>query len=98
MASDERAAIEREIRGKAVRRVRARLGFYWHLLLFAMTNVALAAINLHYSPGYLWFVWPLCAWGAGLLLHAVATFQIGGMSEAMIEAEIKRELAKRGLA
>jgi hypothetical protein len=95
--AEERRRIEQSIRTKAVSRVRKKLGLYWHAAVFAMANAAMIAINLAYSPNTLWFVWPLAGWGVALLLHAFATFQGGGMSEAMIEAEVQREMAKRGL-
>jgi hypothetical protein len=98
IADEERQSIEREVRAKALRRVRSKLGFYWHALVFALANAAMIAINLNYSPQYLWFVWPLCAWGAGLLLQAFATFGSASLTEDMVRAEIKRELARRGLA
>lgn len=96
--SEERKRIEQSIRHKAKSRVRMKLGFYWHAVVFALANAAMIAINLQHSPDYHWFVWPLCGWGAALALHAFATFQGSGMSEAMIQAEVDRELAKRGLA
>ena len=96
--ADERKHIEQSIRQKAKSRVRQKLGFYWHFAVFALANAAMIAINLQHSPDYHWFVWPLCGWGAALALHAFATFQGTGMSEAMIEAEVQRELAKRGMA
>jgi hypothetical protein len=97
MASDEEASIEREIRRKAEKRVHAKVGFYWHFMVFVMTMAAVVAINLHYTPQRLWFVWPLCGWGAGLLMHAFATFQARGMTEDMVQAEIRRERARRQL-
>lgn len=98
MDPSERRRIEHKIRAKAYKRVRARLGFYWHLAAYVMLNGALVGINLTQSPGYLWFLWPLAAWTIGLLFHAFATFQGGGMTESMIEAEVSRELARRGMA
>jgi len=99
MITDEtRTSIEREVRAKAIKRVRTKLGLYWHALVFALCNAAMIAINLRYSPQYLWFVWPLGAWGAALLLQAFATFGAGGLTEDMVQAEIKRELARRGVA
>lgn len=97
MDDTERAQIERRIRAKAAKKVGGRIAFMWHAGVFAMCNVAMLAINLRYSPDNLWFVWPLSAWGAGLLMHAFATFQLTGMTEDMIQAEVDRELARRGL-
>lgn len=94
----ELAAIENDIRSKARRRVAARLGLAWHCVVFAMANVAMFEINQRYSPSVSWFIWPLAAWGAGLALHAFATLSAGGMTESMIQAEIARERARRGLA
>ena len=96
MDQDERKRIEQEIRVEVTRRVRAKMGFYWHAAVFAMVNGALAAINLFYSPETRWFQWPLAAWGCGLILHWMAVFP-RGLSADMIESEIQRELAKRGL-
>lgn len=97
MDAQERAKIEREIRSKATRKVGARIGFNYHLVVFLMANAAMVAINLNYSPEKLWFVWPLCGWGAALLLHGYATFSTLGATEDMIQAEIDREMARRGL-
>ncbi len=94
----ELAIIENDIRAKARRRVRARVGLAWHVVVFAMANVAMFEINQRYSPSISWFVWPLGAWGAALALHAFGTLSAGGMTESMIEAEIARERARRGLA
>ncbi len=91
------ASIERRIRSKARRRVYSRVGFMWHFAVFAMVNMALTAINFNYTPEYLWFVWPLAGWGSGLMLHAFATFMVGGMTEEMVRLEIEREKQRRGL-
>jgi len=95
---EERARIEREIRAKATKRVWAKLGFRWHLFIYAVVNAGLAAINLQHDSTYLWFLWPMGGWGIGLAMHAFATFQAPGMTDEMIEAEVQRELARRGLA
>jgi hypothetical protein len=95
---EQRRAIEASIRARATRRVRMRLGFYWHAAVFALSNTAMIAINYTYTPDRLWFVWPLCGWGAALALHGLAALQTTGLSEGMIEKEVQRELARRGLA
>jgi len=98
MSDEEREKIMREVRAKAKARVARRVGFMWHAAVFAMAQVAMFAINMNYSPDTTWFVWPLAGWGAALLMHAFATFQGQGMNEDMVEAEIERELRKRGIA
>jgi 2TM domain len=94
----ERARIEAEIRHKAQRRVRNKVGLMWHAMVFAMANGAMIAINMNYSPNTLWYVWPLGGWGAALLMHAFAVFQGTSISSDMVEAEVQRELQRRGLA
>jgi hypothetical protein len=92
------AAIEHDIRTRARRHVRARLGLAWHCVIYVMANVAMFAINQRYSPAIGWYIWPLAAWGAGLALHAFATLSATGTVEEMVEAEIARERQRRGLA
>ena len=97
MDASTRSDIEREVRAAALAKVRAKLGFAWHLGIFVPVNVALFAINRAYSPDSAWFVWPLCAWAFALALHGAAVFQGAGVRESMLEAEIQRELSRRGL-
>lgn len=97
--SAELQRIEREIRAKATKRVRARIGLMWHVAVYAMASAAMIAINMNYSPGTNWFVWPVCAWGAAVVLHGLATMQVASPStEDMIQAEIAKEKARRGIA
>ena len=98
MDDRERDKIIREVRAKAQSRVRRRVGFMWHFAVFVMAQLAMYQFNMTYSPDTLWFVWPLGGWGSAVLLHAFATFQGDGMTEDMIEAEVQREMEKRGLA
>ena len=41
-----------------------------HLFIYLAVNALLIGINLTYSPGNLWFIWPLLGWGIGLAGHA----------------------------
>jgi hypothetical protein len=97
MDERQRQQIEREVRAKALSRVRAKLGFRWHFAAFAVVNILLFVICKTYTPGANWFVWPLAGWGIALAFHAFAVFQSTGASEDMLQAEIQREMTKRGL-
>jgi hypothetical protein len=100
MSTDEEAiriALRNDIRRKARNRVRMKLAFLWHLVVFVMANAAMFAINLTYSPQTLWFVWPLAGWGAALALHGLATFTGARLTEDMVETEVERELERRGV-
>ena len=100
MSVDEEAvriALRNEVRRKVRNRVRAKIAFVWHLVVFAMVNAALYAINQVYSPETTWFVWPLAGWGAALIMHGLVTFTGTGLTENMVETEVEREFARRGL-
>ncbi|MET0286294.1 MAG: 2TM domain-containing protein [Polyangiales bacterium] len=97
MDERERSKIEREVASKALRRVRAKIGFRWHFAAFAVINVLLFVINMMFTPGLPWFVWPLGGWSIALAFHAFAVFQGSGASDDMLEAEIRREMERRGL-
>ena len=60
---------------QARRRVLQLKGFYSHLASFVVVNAGLVVINLLFTPGYLWFLWPLFGWGIGLLSHAAGVFR-----------------------
>ena len=95
MELTERNELERQIRAKALRKARARLGFRWHLTVFLLVNVALYAIDMAFTPHIRWFLWPLGGWGVALGLHAFAVFQGPGIDEDALEAEVQRELSRR---
>lgn len=79
---------EREAR-RQVSRLRS---FYQHLLVFAVINSGLVAINLVVAPNRLWFHWPLLGWGVWLVLHAVATYSRGRWLGAEWEERKLRQL------
>lgn len=70
--------IEREDRAykAAAKRAEELQGFYIHLLVYAVVNAGLFAINAlsRGDGGNWWFYWPLAGWGVGLVIHALATF------------------------
>ena len=76
----------------ARRKLRGLRNFYQHLLVFALVNAGLAAINLVVSPARLWFYWPLAGWGVWLALHAFATFARGRWLGAEWEERKLRQL------
>ncbi|MDP2088300.1 MAG: 2TM domain-containing protein [Flavobacteriaceae bacterium] len=59
---------------RAKKQVKAIKGFYNHLISFMIVNTFLIAINLIYSPVYLWFFYPLLGWGLGVFFHAMKVF------------------------
>jgi hypothetical protein len=53
-------------------------GFYIHLIVYAVINGGLFAINAltRGDGGTWWFYWPLAAWGIGLLVHAATMLRV----------------------
>jgi len=83
---------------KAKKRVEAKIGFYIHLAVYVGVNILLIIINLITSSQYLWFKWPLIAWGIGVFFHALGVFVFSrgsAITEKMIEKEMKKEALKK---
>lgn len=79
------------IESRARRRVRRKLGFYWHLLIFVLVNggiyIAAELSGRPHGPVIIW------GWAVGLLIHGIVTFvslQGEGLRERMIRQEIER--------
>lgn len=71
------AAAEAAADARAQRRLVAEKGFYVHLATYAIVIGFLFLINAATGTKW-WFYWPALGWGIGILVHAVATFGIGG--------------------
>lgn len=83
---------------RAQARVEARLGFYWHAVVYLAVNLFLAILNLTQNPEDLWFHWPLLGWGIGLVAHGISVFSYrwnGARKEQMIQREMEREARQR---
>jgi transcriptional regulator with XRE-family HTH domain len=55
-----------------VRRVKK---FYLHLGEFVLIMGAIIALNLYFTPSYLWSLWLLVFWAIGLVVHGLKTFE-----------------------
>jgi 2TM domain len=78
---------------EATRAVNTRIGFFIHLTVFALVNGLLVVVNLTTSRHYLWFIWPLLGWGAGIGLHAFLAYalpRMAGVRHRMIEKELRQ--------
>ena len=82
---------------QAERRVKAKLGFYWHLASYAIVNGFLVTIYLmtSWASGefyYFWPVWPMAGWGIGLFFNFLAVFvfpDTPASRQKMIEKELE---------
>ena len=81
-----------DIEARARRRVRRKLGFWTHALVFVLVNLGLFAINA-WTGGPQWARFPLMGWGLGLAIHGVVTFASlhgEGLRRSMLQREIAR--------
>jgi len=53
---------------------REERSFLVHLFAYIAVNALLITVNLLYSPGYCWFLFPLIGWGVLLAAHAYVAF------------------------
>jgi hypothetical protein len=83
---------------EATKAVKAKIRFYIHLVVYALVNAGLIAINLSTSTEHLWFKWPLLGWGIGVCFHALAVFVFrkgGSIRERMIAKEMQKKTLEK---
>lgn len=75
---------------QARRRVTERRDFGSHVVVYVVVNTAVICIWAFTGAGYFWPAWLIGAWGIGLVLHAWATFFQRPVTDADVEAELRR--------
>ena len=83
---------EEEIYDLARKRVKAKKDFYGNLGAWAIVNIILIVVwALTDVSGYPWFLYPLCIWGAFVLIHFVQVFVFKQKSDRVaIEKEAEK--------
>jgi len=80
---------EADFERRAVRRVKARLGWRLHLSIYVVINLGLWGLAA--SQGKHWNYFPLAGWGLGLALHGLAIrLREGAWFTGQVEAERQR--------
>ena len=85
--------LEAQLRKRVERRMRIRMAFYTHLIVYLGINALLWVIYLTTDPGGT--PWPLYVsipWGVGLAAQAVATYQYSRPAMERREEAIQREI------
>lgn len=77
-------------REQAMKRVQARRDFVSHVVAYVVINGLIVGVWALSGGGYFWPAWVLAAWGAGLLLHAWDLLWRRPISEADVDAELRR--------
>ena len=78
------------LRERAVKRLKKRRDFYTHLLVFTLVNAFIVAIWAVTGPGFFWPIFPIVAWGIGLVMNAWDAFRDEDFDEEKIQREIRR--------
>ncbi|MBM7691395.1 hypothetical protein JOC77_000800 [Peribacillus deserti] len=80
---------------KAKKRVQNLKAFYLHAAVYVLVNIMLLFINLSSDAGNWWFVYPLCGWGIGLIVHGLSTVVFGNFGSEWEERKIKEYMNKQ---
>lgn len=79
-----------ELRHAAIERIEARRGFWTHLSVYVLINTVLIVTWFTVAgEGLFWPVFPLAAWGIGLVFHAADVF-----ARPPSEDRVRREMQR----
>ena len=82
---------DEELRRRAIKRLRARAGFWTHLLIFVTVNTFVVVLWAVAGGGFFWPVFPIVLWGVGLIANAWDVFGPDPVSEDRVRREIERQ-------
>jgi hypothetical protein len=77
------------LRDQAITRLRKRSELRAHLLAYVLVNAFLLMVWAMTGSGFFWPVFPMLAWGIGLVFHAWDIYR-PPFSEQQIQREMKR--------
>ena len=81
---------------EARNRVTIRRDFSSHLFVYIVVNGFLIFVWAVTGAGYFWPAWILGGWGIGLVLHAWDAFVRRPVTDADVEAELRRHQPRSG--
>lgn len=76
---------------EARKRVTDRREFGSHLVAYVVINAGFVLVWALTGTGYFWPAWILGCWGVGLVLHAWEVFLRRPITDADVEAELRRD-------
>jgi len=63
---------EESLRKIAAQKVSFRFSVKIHLAVYILVNILLIIVNLIFTPGFYWFIFPLFSWLIGITMHTLA--------------------------
>ncbi len=83
-----------ELRAAAVKRLRAKQGFYVHATVFGLVNLFLVVIwvvtGISAGAWFPWPIFPIFGWGIGLAMHAWGVYGGHLLREERVQREMQR--------
>ncbi len=79
---------QNDSREAAIRRVKAKRGFWAHLAIYLVVNALIVVVWAYSGPAYFWPIWVMLGWGVGLAFHGWAVY----LRRPISEDEIRREM------
>ena len=81
---------EEQLRQMALKRIKKRRDFYWHLVTYLVVNALLVFVWAIGPRVSFWPMWVMAGWGIGLAFHAWSALSKQETTEAEVQAEIRR--------
>jgi hypothetical protein len=76
-------------REKAIARLKQKSDFRAHLFAYLVVNASVVVIWLATGTGFFWPIFPMLAWGIGLVFHAWDVYWRKPISEEQIRREME---------
>jgi hypothetical protein len=87
---ERQGAVEDPERQQARERVQQRRDFVSHLVAYVIVNAFLVLVWAVTGAGYFWPIWVIGGWGVGVVLHAWEVFFRRPITDADVDAELRR--------
>jgi uncharacterized membrane protein len=81
---------DEDLRQRAVKRLRQQHDFRVHLAIYLAVNLFLVAIWWFTGVGFFWPVFPIFAWGIGVVANALEVYGRESPTEEQIQRQIDR--------
>ena len=85
-----RGDTDEELRRRAMRRLHERRDFHVHVTIYLAVNLFLVAIWWFTGAGFFWPVFPIFAWGIGVVANAWDVYGRAEPTEEQIQREMYR--------
>lgn len=86
----DRSSADQELRQRAVQRLRARAGFWTHLLVYLTINALTVVVWAVTGNGFFWPIFLIVLWGMGVVANAWDVFGPAPVTEDRVRREMDR--------